>query len=72
MQDNDPTRRKTLIDLTNEDKNDELAALMKKIEEMDKTISEKRKKKNETQSKYRSVRQDISRMKRNSKSRDKK
>ena len=67
VQDNDPTRRKTLIDLTNEDKNDELASLMKKIEAMDKTVGEKRKKKNETQEKYRSVRQEISRLKRNSK-----
>ena len=67
VQDNDPTRRKTLIDLTNEDKNDELAALMKKIEAMDKTISEKRKSKNQTQEKYRTVRQEISRLKRNSK-----
>ena len=66
VQDSDPTRRKTLIDLTNEDKNDELAALMKKIEAMDKTISEKRKTKNQTQEKYRTVRQEISRLKRNS------
>jgi myosin heavy subunit len=65
VQDSDLTRRKTLIDLTNEDKNDELAALMKKIEVMDKTISDKRKTKNQTQEKYRTVRQEISRLKRN-------
>lgn len=38
---------------------------MKKIEAMDKTISEKRKTKNQTQEKYRTVRQEISRLKRN-------